>query len=301
MNKQNKHKIYIWLLIAMCSVPISPISVVYFLRVSQVGTQLESKITKPSLMIVTGFGEWAKTRDQFHQRAVGVWGNYRYDQPSWSLSINSAVGQVRNNACNLKFKRTQSDDLLFIGSYKPRPLSEKASCTISGYFGVPTHRDTVLEGLEFGTGHYGTGAQFDLNYIYNETQNTLYAVRLIHFFPRNAANKVTKDPTARRFALGDQLDIYISHLLHWNKDHTLGVGYDGTFSFNINLKPAIINFAPALNYTLHTFFIYYIRDVMIQNREHSFVLFVSSGFENRPKCFAYKYTAGIFVSWSINF
>lgn len=123
-----------------------PMSEVYNLRIATTTKprQLE-RDQYQNLAIGTQFQTFRKKFNHNTHRAIGALAGYVHFHDPFYIRIDGAVAQVKEHNVHTGscFARTQTDDLLFTGGYG-HAFNENRSMTISGLFGVPTHKTRIL-------------------------------------------------------------------------------------------------------------------------------------------------------------
>jgi hypothetical protein len=289
-------------LYALCSIiTLQSITIVYNLRISQI-TRRQVITGNPSLFLANLFQQWFKSRYGLKQRDIGVLTSYIHTGTSWYVKVDGALAHVRNTLNCTTITRNQTDDILLSGGYGITP-SEGTRVTFSGHLGIPTHKDTILEGIEFGTGHYAIGAQIDGSQAYKlgRPHFLLGAVRIIHFFPRTIASDNPALPQRYNFGLGNLVDIYLAHQTNWNMRHRIEFGYDGVWGFGANIRPAIANFGATIHFMRNNVFASYAHRIKAFNQPSAVLLTVSYGADTGKNPFGRAYIVTIVGSWAINF
>ncbi len=278
------------------------ISIVYNLRVAETSKKFYLEPTsKPSLGTVTLFGTFRKKYNGVTHHCGGGLFTLVYAPPSFFLRVDGAVGRVGSNTNGVHFSRTQTDDLLFSGGYSPK-ISDRTRLTFSGLLGFPTHKDTSLQFVQFGYGHYALGAQIDGSFAYTSNRNHLlrYAGRLIHFFPRKVVIPVNAQLERFNYGVGNLADLFIA--LHSKKEkHSMEAGYDASFFFNAQISPAFDDAVKKTNYIRNSFYGIYKYRFLMGKKNCMVGVALSYGFEPTPKVSGNKRLITTWGSLSINF
>lgn len=212
------------------------ISFVYNLRIAETTAQLEctEKHRNPFGVGATFITQERIKREANHtQRFTGCLGSLMYAPRCYYVRAEFGAAHVRDKTTDTTFSRTQSDDVLFLAGYT-YSFSKKFRGTFSGLFGVPTHQDKNLEGLQFGYAHKGIGGQLDGSYTYsaNQQYSLRSAFRYVHFLPRD----VCRDGESFDYKIGDLIDVFIMQNCTWGK-HVLELGYDAFWSVSPKITP----------------------------------------------------------------
>ncbi|HEX2977619.1 MAG TPA: hypothetical protein VHO47_00650 [Candidatus Babeliales bacterium] len=279
------------------------ISIVYNLRVAETSKHrgLESFFKKPSFGIFTPFGTFREKYNGVHHSAGGGLFTLLYSPERYYLRVDAAFARVSSHDRSIHFARTQGDDVLFSGGYSPR-TSKKSKLTISGLFGIPTHKDTSLEFVQFGYGHFGLGAQVDGTYFFSTNRNHTFrwATRLIHFFPRNVEARMGDQRERFNYGIGNLADIFLAlHMIR--KLHSMEAGYDASFFFNAKIFPHFEDAIKRANYIRNSFYGIYKYRFFIGNVASYIACALSYGFEPTPKTVGNKRVITTWASWGINF
>jgi hypothetical protein len=275
---------------------------VYNLRISQL-TRRQASAGIPSLITSNIFQQWYAFRDTSKVNLTGLLLSYIYSQPSWYIKLDAAGAHVHSISPDCtEFKGNQSDDFLLSGGYGIQPR-KGSRMTFSGYFGIPTHRDTALDGAEFGTGHYSIGTQIDGSQTYNihKPHFVLWAIRSLYFFPRTIGFADSSRPERYKLSPGNVMDIYIAHQSNWGTFHRIEFGYDCTFSLGTKIYPYIDNFGTGLPFVRNTYFVSYIRNIHSVGKQSSLLFTLTYGADARPRLLGRKYGVSLFISWAVNF
>lgn len=280
-------------------------SIVYNMRVSTITKALRFNNSKQNVFIELPFGQWRKYSDGDKQDDYGLMNSYIYQRPPYYIKIDGAFAWIRSRKKTSTVARTQTDDLLFSSGYCHK-FGDKGSITASGILGIPTHRDYSLEGIQFGTGNVGLGAQLDGSYRYGNNKNIIFpAFRYIYFIPRNAQQKTTAvDPypcNQYKIKLGSLIDIFISYMRVWNDVNKFEVGYSPTFNVGDSVEPFIDHFSATEETIRQSFFGVYERAFNIKKMKNNIVIALSGGFYNTPKDHRALYHLTSWLAWSLFF
>lgn len=289
-------------LYAPCSMlTLESVTIVYNLRISQI-TRRQAISGNPSLFITNLFQQWSKFRTGLKQTDTGLLASYIHTGKSWYLSINCAGAHVESRLNCTKVARNQIDDILLTGGYGITPRAG-TQITFSGHVGIPTHKDTILDGVEFGTGHYGISPQVDGSQTYKvgKPHFLLWALRLIHFFPRSITSDTLPFPQKYHFALGNVADIFLAHQSNWAKRHRIEFGYDGVFGFGAKICPTIANFGATIHYIHNNVYVSYAQKIKTFNKPSAWLLTISYGAGTGKSQFRQVYGVTLVGSWAINF
>jgi hypothetical protein len=284
----------------------SSISIVYNIRIAETSKQLDvvSSFSKPCLAIFTPFGTFRKKYNGTKHYAAGGLFTLLYSQISETFFLRAdwAVASVGSQVGDVHSSHTQTDDLLFSAGYSVIK-SSRLHLTASGLVGFPTHRDTSLQEVQFGYGHYGLGGQLDGSWRYSHNRNhTLRAAaRFIHFFPRKVEGPSEKGVfEIFNFSMGNVADIFLAHYSKMSRQ-SLEVGYNASFFFGARICPSYREALVAANYIRNSFYGIYKYRFPIAERQSIVAAAFSYGFEPTPKIVGNKRLILVWGSWGINF
>jgi hypothetical protein len=276
------------------------VSIVYNLRVAETTKHPPDEKTKGNyLETVTLFGQFRKRFDGRRQNLGGAIETFIYMPEPFYLKVDCAVARISDKSGTTKTVKTQTDDILFSAGYSIS-IHHQIKLTLSGLFGIPTHKELSLEEAQFGTGHVGLGVQADGSWIYCKKCSLRGAARFIHFFPRKAPFKTTSEQLFFRYNIGNLADLYIAHVCKFNK-HRIGVGYDQIFLFGATIFPALDDVVEKTRHIRSSFYASYKYSFEIHKLANTFAANISYGFDLRPKSFSIKRLITAWVAWGINF
>jgi len=279
------------------------ISIVYNLRIAETTKYIgvDDVLKRSSTAIATTFGTFRKKYNGTRHECAGELFSIIYAQKNFYVRADAAAALVASFDKGTLFSRTQGDDLLFSGGYSPT-LSDRMRITFSGFLGFPTHKDTSLDFVQFGYGHYGLGGQVDgsYNYVENENHWVRAALRLIHFFPRTITESVAGIAEPFRYGLGNVLDVFIAFHSTFN-GHIAEVGYDGSKFFGASVHPLFDDAVRKTNYLRHSFFGMYKYRFKFEEVTVSIAAALSCGFDQYPKLYGNKRIVTPWISVGVNF
>ena len=259
---------------------LNGVSFVYNMRVAEITRRqaLNPRYTDPSIMTLTTVNQLFKLYSSGTDNAIGELATYLYLRKKFYCKLDCAVGHVQSNLFGTKFSQNQIDDILLTMGYS-KTITKKTRATISLLLGFPTHSDTLLQGVEFGTGHNGFGLQLDGAFVFSEkgNQSILAAARYIRFLPATAY-----------LAAHNQC-------LSWHVD----IGYDASFLFGSSICPTIEALANQINYIRSNFYGAYKHLFLREKNPQGIIIALSYGFDNKPKIF--KHILTLWATWGINF
>ena len=281
----------------------SSITVVYNLRIAETSKRIEivSPFQRPLLTTSTLFGTFREKYNGTKHRCGGGLFTFMYAPESFFLRLDAAVGRVSSDTQGVHFSRTQTDDLLFSGGYSPS-ISDRIRITFSGLLGIPTHKDTSIEFVQFGYGHYGLGAQIDGSFAYSDNKNhTLRgAARFIHFFPREVTTTIAPNAELFKYGIGNLADLFVAFHSRIAK-HSIEVGYDGSFFFDAQICSSFDDAVKKANYIRNSFYGIYRYHFSTNRVTHMLAAALSYGFEPTPKVIGNKRLITVWASWGISF
>jgi hypothetical protein len=290
------------MILLMSNVPTfcGTISLVYNLRIAETTKNqfIVFKEKHPSVITVTPVIQFRKTHNDLREFVGGGLGTYIYATDHWYGRVNAAVGRsAETNCMGISDGRTDLDDILFSGGYGHR-LNEYAKVTFSAHFGIPTHKDGSLQGIQLGTGHYGLGAQVDGSLKVHTNHALMAALRFIHFFPRNV--KTILGPERFNFSIGNLVDLFFTYQGNWER-HQLEVGYNPTFLFDASIHPSLATVVKQTDFIASSFYASYRYGFMLCGLPSGIIFGTSYGFDHSPKIFGDKYIVTSWFSFGVKF
>lgn len=297
-------------LVALSFGVVQAISIVYNMRIANITRRQHANVpgNHAHAVIETPFGQWRALKDGTKQHDAGVLNSYIYSRSSGYIKVDTAVGHIATDIpvparnTSMHIARMQWDDLLFTGGYGHH-VFKNGRVAYSALFGIPLHRDYILELAQFGTGHIGVGAQIDSSYALTDNQTMFFALRGIYFVPRNA--RVENPCLTPLYAqstydirLGTVFDIFISYQTMWNVYNRLEYGYDATFAPTGSINPPVTN---GVEFTRHSFFGVYFRTIPLFGKMTGLIIGLSGGFDSRPPVLGNRYHTTLWGSWGFAF
>lgn len=277
------------------------VSIVYNLRVAEITRRQASdpKYTDPSIASLALFDQTRRRCDLVKQNIAGGLATYLYLRKRFYCKADFAVGHVRSDNIDGRFSRIQTDDILLSLGYSKK-ISDRTKMTFSMLFGFPTHADTILEGIEFGTGHNGFGLQIDGSFLCSEKGNhsILTAARYIRFFPASIFYPINNICTPFSLDIGNLVDLIIGYNYRFNTS-AFEVGYNPSFLFSATITPAIADVTNQINGIRSSFYGAYKHLFLRDKHPQGIIIALSYGFDNKPRIFKQILTA--WAAWGINF
>ena len=276
-------------------------SFVYNMRVAEITRRqaINSTYTDPSILTLTTIDQLFMQYDCQLDNAIGELATYLYLRKRFYFRLDCAVGHVQSNILGKKFSRNQTDDILLTLGYS-KIFSPKTKMTLSMLFGFPTHNDTLLQGVEFGTGHNGFGLQLDGSFLLSDKKNQsiLAAVRYIRFLPAAAFLAVNGQCVRWQADIGNLVDLIAGYNYRFGTNE-VEVGYDASFLFGASICPAIEGLPSHINYIRSNFYGAYKHLFLREKNPQGIIVALSYGFDNKPKI--YKHIITLWATWGINF
>jgi hypothetical protein len=287
-------------LISVCSRAslFGSVSIVYNIKIAETTKRqaFEKNGEHPSLTALTPFDQFRTKYSGDRQNYGGTMLSYIYSPENYFGRVDFAVAQV--NTDHGRFVKTETDDLVFSGGYS-FSINERAKLTLSGFFGVPTHKDKSIVEPQFGYAHVGLGAQLDGSLIFskhNPEHSLRFAVRGIEFFNRT----IHVDSVRYHFTFGALVDLYIA--LHINIDsNRVDLGYNPTFLVASSIKPFLPDAVKLTEFKRNSFFGVYKRRFALKNNPSTAAVAVSYGFDFEPLEFGNKRIITVWGLWTIGF
>lgn len=276
----------------------SSISIVYNIKIAETTKRqaFEKNGEHPSTIALTPFDQYRNKYSGARHNYGGSMLSYIYSPETYFARVDFAFAQV--NADHGTFIKTETDDLVFSAGYS-FTANDRAKFTLSGLFGIPTHKDRSLIEPQFGYAHIGLGAQFDGSLIFskhNPDHSLRFAVRGIEFFNR----KVRVDAEHFNFTFGTLVDLYLA--LHINSDNNrIDFGYNPTFLVAASIKPFLPDAVKQTEFKRNSFFGVYKRRFSFKKHPSAAVIALSYGFDLEPLDFGNKRIITVWGLWSIAF
>lgn len=291
---------FVLILSVLANANLSAVSMVYNYRIAEItrqpfGQEEEKEKRHTTLLLI--FDQYRKKYSGIKQNFAGGLGSFIYNFESSYCRVDGAFSHIReweNHATS--FSGTETDDILFsFGSNLTR--RNHSSATLSGLFGVPTHKILRLKHVDFGYNQVGTGIQLDGSYALSEQNILVGGARYVYFVPRNAQDC---NCCNHRFTIGNVADLLTAYKHHW---HNQGVelGYTARARFGARCCP---NFDCAIqksNYVRSNFYFIYKCKFLTDDIEHRLLFNVSYGFDHKPKIFGNKNIITLWAAWEVNF
>jgi hypothetical protein len=277
----------------------SATSMVYNFRIAQITKQpvFEKTNNQNSTVLALLFDQYIKKYDGIKQNYAGGLASYIYDFKPYYFRADCAVSDIHERKNHTTtFSGMDTDDILstlgrnFI-------LNNRASLTLSGLFGVPTHKVHRLQHTDFGYGQVGTGLQLDGLYGFNHTSDIVYGARYVYFFSRRSSDNLGQKYS---FSMGNVADLLVASKNKWNK-HGLELGYTARFNFGARVSPAFDEIVAKTNYTRSNFYLVYKYKFLIKDIPNRFLFNISYGFDHSSKTFGNKDIITLWAAWDVNF
>lgn len=278
-------------------------SIVYNFRIAQITKQsLQEKNNHSHYTLV------ALLFDLFQKRYSGVKENYAggmasviYNRHNYYARIDTALSRFNQKKDMKKiYQDVQTDDLLFTVGRNFMFDNNRSLLTLSGMFGVPTHRNNAVRSIDFGYAQVGTGVQLDGSYLLNEQTGSalLYGARYIYYLPRT-----TNDCSGNRyrFSIGNIGDILGAYKRYWHNTHGIELGYTFRSDFGASLWPVLPDVVNKTNYNRSNFYFVYKYKLPQDHTMHRFLFNISYGFDHGHKRDGYASIVTLWGSWNINF
>jgi len=292
----------------LLSIPTGIISVVYNLRVSETTKFITEEFTDPFGFNLTFFEEarWQNRlvcqKKNDTSNAVGELASFLYvEKPllgrSWYLQANFAVARVSEKSDGQSLVRIQTDDLLLTAGYS-WSLHSRVRFTVSGLLGIPTHKDTSLDQVQFGTGHLAFGIQFDTAFHYYQAHkcSIRLAARLIGTIPRNARF----NGFDYNYNLGEVIDLLIGHHASFGH-HCIEFGYNPTFVVASDLYPDAPTIESQLNLIRNSYYLAYEYSFDIKKVNNAVEFGLSFGSDVKPRRTGQKLIIFGWFTWDVSF
>lgn len=271
---------------------------VYNFRMAQITKQhIFENPQRHSTVIALPFEQFRKKYDGTHQNFGGMLGSYLYNFNPYYFRADAAFSQIHESRHHeTTFSGTEMDDILFSFG-RTFQLHERAPMTLTGLLGFPTHQIYRLRHVDFGYSQIGTGIQCDGLYAFDDDRALLYGARYLHFVPRTARDDAGN---AYDFTIGNIGDLFMGYKQYWGK-HGLEVGYTNRTRFGAKVCPNFDDIVQKTNYVRNNFYIVYKYKFNIGDLPNRLLLYISYGFDQKPKVFGNQSIITLWGSWNISF
>lgn len=300
------HKIprFIGLFSFWCSLflplPVLGVSTVYNFRIAQLTRQPiypESTHRHHSIIALPFYFLYKKYSGPI-QDYSGALGSYIFDHSNAYIRIDAAASSIRAKTDHtVTFSGAATDDILVTAGYDFTFEKHHARATISGLFGIPTHRIHTLQHPDFGSGQIGLGLQADGLYEFNPISSLICGARYIYFIPRTAYDSNCAKHT---FTIGNIADMLIALKNMW-EHHGFELGYTARFDFGAACHPALDDTVKKTNYIRSDFYAVYKYRFIIRDVANRLQFNIGYGFDHIPKYYGNKYILNLWASWRIHF
>lgn len=276
------------------------ISMVYNFRIAQVTKQpiFPHATGRDHSVVALLFDQYRKKYDCIYQNFIGGLGSYIYNFDPYYVRVDGAVSHIheQNSEHVTTFAGTETDDILFTCG-RNFILNQHNEITLSGLFGVPTHRIYRLQHIDFGYSQVGLGIQLDGSAVLSDTNIFLYGARYIYYIPRTAL-----DPEClkHRFTIGYIADVLFADKNTWGK-HGLEYGYTLRARLGAHSQPNYDEIVQKTNYLRSNFYIIYKYRFLVKNVSHRFLFNIAYGFDHFSKVYGNKYIITLWLSWNVRF
>jgi hypothetical protein len=281
------------------------VSFVYNLKIAETTKRhAEEKSKYHFIGAATPIFQDRKKNNEVEQNAFGSLESLIYYRAPIYARVDFAFAHVWEQLEQFRFSRTLSDDILFTAGYS-HSFTERIRSTLSGMVGIPTHKNVILEGIQFGTGHYGLGIQLDsaIQYALRWPHSLRLAYRCIHFLKRTLDGEIIGLDEKFKFTYGNLMDFFIAHHFNFDKNR-FEIGYDFILLMGASIDPVppIFSLLPdTTNYKRSSFFGTYQRLFAVGTHPSALILGLSYSFDNDPHALSLKRLITTWISLGINF
>lgn len=299
LTRMQSSLIVLLLIHLLAYVPLHAISIVYNFRIAQITKQpiVEKTIERPNSIVALIFDQYRKKYSGTKQNFFGGLSSYIYDFKSYYFRTDFAVSHIKEkNDGTITFSGTETDDILFTMGHN-WTISDHSVLTLSGLFGIPTHKILRLKHIDFGYSQVGLGIQFDGSHYFNHICALLYGTRYIYFVPRTAQDALCNK---YHFTIGNVADFLIANKNSW-KHHGFELGYSARFRFGCHCNPHFDEIVEKTNYIRSNFYFVYKYKFFIKQVSNRFLLNFSYGFDHVSKTFGNKSIITVWGSWNVRF
>ncbi len=276
------------------------ISMVYNFRIAQITKQpiFEKPNGKSHTIVGLFFDQFRRKYTGVKQNFVGGLGSFIYDFGPYYFRTDAAVSHIVERADHITtFSGTETDDILFTFG-RNLMKNDRNVVTLSGLFGIPTHKLLRLKHVDFGYSLVGIGAQLDGSYTLNHTNFLLYGMRYIYFVPRKGLDTVGEKHI---FTLGNISDFLLAYKNNWNLHHGVEFGYTSRYRYGARISPNLDEIVQKANYIRSNFYGVYKYKFSINNVSNRLLFYAAYGLDHLPQTFGNKYIVTLWTSWNISF
>jgi hypothetical protein len=275
------------------------ISMVYNFRIAQITRQpfIENTDKNTKTFVGLVFDQYRRKYDGTRQNYAGGLASFIYATSSNYFRIDTAVSSIRSKACvSSPFSGTEWDDILFTAGHNLKS-SSRGTLTLSGLFGIPTHKLLRLIHPDFGYSQVGLGVQLDGSANITAHSAILLGSRYIHFFPRNAFDA---DCLKHRTTIGNVGDIICAYK-HNKGKHGIEFGYTFRCRFGAYVIPNIIDYKDKTDYVRSNFYAVYKYKFKIKNIANRLLFNLGYGFDHTSKKFGNKSIITPWISRNVSY
>lgn len=277
---------------------LNALSIVYHFRIAQITKQpiFEHIDTKYTLIALV-FDQVLKTyQGDIQKNFAGDLDAFIYNFKPYYFRTDFAFAYVTENIKHVPtYSSVETDDILF--TVGRNFILDNAKVTLSGLFGVPTHKNGILQHPQLAFAQFGTGIQLDGTYKFNNKNSVIWGLRSVYFIPRNALDDFNRKHI---FTIGTLSDILISYRHDWAY-HDLEIGFTERFQLGARIHPNLDNTIEKTNYIRSSFYIAYKYKFFINNIQNRITFEAAYSFDNTPKRYGYQYVIIGWVTWNVAF
>lgn len=271
------------------------VSIVYNLKIAETTKHQASfepaEEIPPITIALTPFNQFRNRYSHERINYAGSLFSAIYAANDYYVRADWAFADINSKSVN--FKETRTDDLLFTTGYSYN-FNQRARGSISGLFGVPTHKDLSAVELQFGYAHVGFGVQLDGTFLFsNDDPNYSFrcAARYIRFLGRSVHFSMGH----YYYNIGNLIDLFVALHITAGKS-SFEIGYNPTISCGASISPYLPNVVTKTNYKRNGFLGIYKYHIKRPNRRYVLALATSYSFDYEPRFYGHK---RIVTSWAL--
>lgn len=272
---------------------------VYNFRIAEITKQpiFETERNKHTAIALV-FDQYRKKYTNVRQNYIGNLDSFIYNFNPYYFRTDFAFSHIKEQLHHVTtFSGIETDDILFTLG-RDFLLNNESRVTLSGLFGIPTHKISRLQHADFGYSQVGLGLQIDGSYSFSDRNTLLYGGRYIYFVPRHALDT---EKNKYDLTIGNVGDILLANKISWGKHHGFEYGYTFRSRFGAHIKPNFDNFSKKTNYLRSNFYLVYKYKFLINNISNRLLFDFSYGFDHNSKPFGTKYSMLGWISWNVSF
>lgn len=274
-------------------------TVVYNFRIAQITKQpvATSQDLPKNNVLGLLFNQHQKKYIGTKQNFTGLLTSYSHSFEPYYLRVDFAFAHIKDKLNQETiFSGTETDDLLFTAG-RNFITSPKNVVSLSGLFGIPTHKNNYLKHPGFGFNQVGFGAQLDGVYSFNNTTGFIWGSRYVYFAPGHALDRFEN---RYKYTVGHNVTLLIS--TKYDHNHRgFEFGYSPSFLFGGYTIPKIDILARNAALIRNSLYLVYKQHLLIKNIHNLFLCNISFSRDQRPFELGNKEIIMAWIAWNVSF